>query len=207
MEKRTNVASGKGKVVSDKYGVAKRENGSKNNNEVSENEKKIKPTSSKKELVVKVEEKKNEEYSPIKPQEIPLDDLISNDGNPELDANPKEVGPPETEDGEVLRKSRKADSLGLASGIMGYTALGLLLITGLLIFILWIVFYVGLISWALVSIIAQFLYYGSMALGIAALVTGAISYARGENGMALAGIIIGAILLLLLIITLIAVLV
>jgi len=49
----------------------------------------------------------------------------------------EQIGPPELEDGEILRKSsRKSDPLGKASGILGFTGLGLFLLTLLISFIL-----------------------------------------------------------------------
>lgn len=142
----------------------------------------------------------------FKENPISISDKVVNEANHEiLNEELNNEHPPELNDGEVLRKTKKADRLGLASGIMGYTALGVFLLSLLILFILWIVFYVGVISWTLSLIIFYFMFFGSMALGLAALVTGAISYSRGENGLALAGIIIGAIFALILLIALIAI--
>lgn len=200
MEKRTGAKSKKLKVASDSYSSS---------------------LARKKSSTVKDDYKENLSEQNVIHQEIPVekekeekvvkglldDQIYIEESKKEALLDHRGMSPPDLEDGEVLRKSKKADSLGLASGIMGYSALGIFLLSLLILFILWIVFYTGAIGWPLVLIIYYFMFFGSMALGVAALITGAISFARNENGMALAGIIIGSIFLAILLLTLLIVLI
>ena len=111
--------------------------------------------------------------------------------------------PPELDDGEILTKSkRRNDPLGKASGILGFTGLGLFVLTLLISFILWMVAYFGTISLNLTGIVFNFMFYISMVLGVAALITGSISFSKTRNRLALAGIITGAIFATILFISL-----
>lgn len=132
-------------------------------------------------------------------------DLVEDEVDEELKyvSENKIAPPPELDDGEILTKSkRRNDPLGKASGILGFTGLGLFVLTLLISFILWMVAYFGTISLNFTGIVFTFMFYISMALGLAALITGAISFSKTRNQLALAGIIIGAIFATILFISL-----
>ncbi len=211
MEKRSH-----GSIKNEKL-THRRSSGTKiKNSAVSKNKEHSKELALKEQKRIEVEENKIEEpeIAQVEP-EIKQKVVLKSDGGLEERENEliveefkQEFAPPELQDGEVLRKTKnKSDALGLASGIIGYTALGIFLLTLLITIILAILVAVGSLSGAITGIVLNFMYFGSFVMGVVALVLGSISYSKKRNGMALAGIIIGAIFALFLLIGIIVVLV
>ena len=196
IEKRTVAKSGKKIKAETKYQTSNSKNPKKENPSHSEK--------SKHEQEVIVEEEI------VEPTDDKIDEIIDQETETipnSVNAVNKTNSPPEKNDGEELTRSKTDDSLTKISMITGFTALGLFSIASIFAIVLFFIA-VSAGSVATPYIIGLWILYGiSYVVALVALITGSIAYNKTRNKKARIGIIIGAILVGIALLTLLAVLI